>query len=183
MKKIVLLTVMMLCLISSASAQFQLQSDIHMKSYQGKKLPLFAVKEWVAKQPSVKGKYQLIDFWGIFAYPCTSITVPQLNELAKTFKKEVVVIGYSIDDAYYIRQLEDPVFNYPLATIDYEEIQTLFEFEGLPVTLLVNPDGKVIWQGHILIPNMPLTEKNIYYLTAEKLQEMIDADKKERNNQ
>lgn len=180
MKKILLLSLLLLCMGLQVSAQYKLDSnEAYAKSFQGKKLPAFSVQEWVTKKPNVKGKYQLIDFWGIFAYPCTSVTVPQLNKLAKTFAKEMVVIGYSIDEPFYIRQMEDPVFEYPIASVDPEEIMKLFEFEGLPVTMLVNPDGKVIWQGAVLIPNVPLSQKeDIFFLTAAKLREMIDADKK-----
>lgn len=179
MRKIILLALLLLCMGLQVSAQYRLDSnEVHAKSFQGKKLPAFSVQEWMTKKPDVRGKYQLIDFWGIFAYPCTSITVPQLNKLAKTFAKEVVVIGYSIDDPFYIRQIEDPVFRYPIASVDQEEIIKLFEFEGLPVTMLINPKGEVIWQGAVLIPNVPFSQKeDIFFLTEAKLREMIDTDK------
>lgn len=165
----------------SANAQYRLDEQSYSVDFTGKQMPSFNVNEWIPKEPKIKGKYGLVDFWGIFAYPCTSLTVPQLNRLAKEFKKELVVIGYSIDDAFYVRQLETPVFGYPIGTVDFEEIQKIFEFDGLPVTLLINPEGKVIWQGSVLLPDVPLSDKNIYFLSAAKLRSMIDADKLARN--
>lgn len=63
MKKILLLSLLLLCMGLQVSAQYKLDSnETYAKSFQGKKLPAFSVQEWVTKKPNVKGKYQLIDF-------------------------------------------------------------------------------------------------------------------------
>lgn len=149
-------------------------------SYVGKKLPNFSVVEWISDKPDCKGKYRLIDFWGIFSYPVSSITVPHLNKLSRKFK-DVVFIGFALDKAFYVKQVEDPIIKYYSATVVWKEIMSeVFKFEGLPVTLLVNPQGKVIWQGFVLkIKPSSSDIKDRFFLTESKLREMINKDKKE----
>lgn len=185
MKKIYLILFITLSVNICVKSQIRLEAkDAGANiSFVGKQFPDIKINEWVGKAPKIKGRYKIIDFWGIFAYPCTSLTTPQLNTIQKKLKRDVIVIGMSADDAFYIKQVEDPKFKYPVCSVDWEQVMKLFNFDGLPITLIVNPQGKVIWQGYVLKPNIPLTEKDIFFLTVDKVKEIINRDKNEQKIQ
>lgn len=64
------------------------------KSVLNEKAPELKVAEWVSKKPDTKGKFVLVDFWATWCGPCRK-AIPELNELQKQFKDNLVVIGIS----------------------------------------------------------------------------------------
>lgn len=158
----------------SANAQIQIPGfQSSAKSYINQKCPEFEIKEWVSKQPNVKGKFVLIDFWAIWAYPCTHYTIPYLNDLAKNFKKDLVVIGLSQEEPFYINQMEEPKIKYYNATIDTLVAYKTFRLQEYPFSYLVDPDGMVVWEGLTMKELDEEQDKLIPGLTEAELRKKI----------
>ncbi|HCD29618.1 MAG TPA: hypothetical protein DEQ73_03345, partial [Phycisphaerales bacterium] len=51
---------------------------------QGEDAPEFSVAQWVSKQPDMKDKTVVIDFWATWCGPCRA-AIPHMNELQQTF--------------------------------------------------------------------------------------------------
>lgn len=184
MKKVQLCCLIFLFSVIGMSAQqhiYNSSSKEEFISYVGKQLPDLGIIEWISKKPNVKGKYQLIDIWAIFAYPITSHTVPHLNKLAKEYKKEVAVIGVAADQPFYVRQVEQPTIEYYNAVSTWKHLTDVFRIDGFPMTLLVNPEKKVIWQGYVIRPHIKFSSPDVFFLNSKRLKEMIDADKVKRS--
>lgn len=158
------------------SANAQTEMPVYQrsaKSYINQKCPAFEIKEWVSKHPNVKGKFVLIDFWAIWAYPCTYYTIPYLNDMAKKFKKDLVVIGLSREEPFYINQMEEPKIKYYNATIDTLVAYKTFRLQEYPFSYLIDPDGMVVWEGLTMKDLDEEQDKLIPGLTEAELRKKI----------
>ena len=166
MRKI-LITSLLLCLFSfGIQAQWKRQP-----SFKGQRFPEFTVKEWISKQPKLKGKFILVDFWCIEAYPVTHRTIPYQNQLAKKYKKQLQVIGLTHDEANIVKLMVEPYIQYYSGIVDWDTINDIFKLEGWPTSYLIDPEGTVVWEGYVLKEGQG--EKNVFNLTEEKLEQFF----------
>lgn len=168
MKRLIL-AVVLACYALGGNAQPE--EEMFKRSLLGQKLPAFEVQEWLGEQPDTKGKYVLVDFWNILAYPVVRRTVPHQNHLAEKFKDKLCVIGLTSGDPYIVSLIVDPVIEYYNGIIDYKVEEELFDIQAWPATYLVNPEGIVIWEGNVLKEGQG--ERNVFNLTEERLEELL----------
>jgi thiol-disulfide isomerase/thioredoxin len=92
-----------------------------------------------------RGKWTVVNFWATWCGPCLK-EMPELSAL-DAMREHIVVIGLAYEDT----TLEDmqaflekrPVV-YPIALVDvYDPPKDFDTPRGLPMTVLVGPDGKV----------------------------------------
>lgn len=92
-----------------------------------------------------KGKVVLLDFWATWCVPCQS-EIPHFVEFQNNYAAQgFQVIGVSMDDG------PDPVrafyqqykMNYPVAMGSTQLAQSYGGILGLPVTFLIDRDGKI----------------------------------------
>ena len=93
-----------------------------------------------------RGKWVYINYWASWCQPCVR-EIPLLNDIAKEYAGNVVVLAMNYDkpekealvdlvkqaNIHYASLLEDPQ---PRLGID--------EVEGLPTTVVINPEGWVV---------------------------------------
>jgi thiol-disulfide isomerase/thioredoxin len=97
-----------------------------------------------------RGHPVIVDFWATWCSPCRR-QIPELVALYKRYNKTngLVVIGMSCDQiqgdglSAVSSFVEEFKINYPIALAD-EELTESLGIEGLPTTLFVGPDGKII---------------------------------------
>ncbi len=132
---------------------------------EGDKAPNFSLKSVdgkTVKLSDYKGKIVIIDFWATWCPPCRR-GVPDLISIQKEFKKDVVVIGISLDREKTIKDvpgfIKDYGINYPVVygddkvTIDYGGIRSI------PTSFVIDRKGNVV-DSHIgLVPKEVFTDK------------------------
>ncbi len=98
-------------------------------------------------QPSDwQGKWVYINYWAEWCKPCAE-EIPELNKFAET-QKNVLVVGVNFDNpppVEALKQLSRMRIGFAIAMND--SIQQVFPHTvptGLPGTVVVNPEGKVV---------------------------------------
>jgi thiol-disulfide isomerase/thioredoxin len=144
------------------------EKDVHAKDLRGKPAPELLIEEMLTDRPVKEGKVVLIDFWATWCRPCRE-TIPELNEIQKKFKDDLVVIGVSNESASRVRKfLKDTKVEYALGLDPRSRTATEIGVTHIPHVLLVSTDNVVRWQG------FPLDEKD--RLTEKIVKQVIDAD-------
>lgn len=132
--------------LASASAQMPPQPKLE-------RLPEFSVVTLDGKKlttTDLRGKVVLLDFWATWCVPCLQAT-PELKALAASLAKEdFLILGISIDDDR--KALEGYIAKEKLAWPQYWDQGKMltyrtFRINSFPTYLLVDPDGKVVYQS------------------------------------
>ncbi len=112
---------------------------------------------------SFKGKVILLNFWATWCGPCKA-EIPGFVELQSAYPKDLVVVGYSVDDdAPKARAFADEYkMNYPiLLGLGREDVQEAYgPIYGIPASFLISRDGRVC-KKHMGIAPKALFEKEI----------------------
>jgi len=101
---------------------------------------------------SFKGKYVLVDFWASWCKPCR-MENPHVVAAYNRFRdKNFTVLGVSLDQAKepWLKAIKDDKLAWPqVSDLKFWEsaVVALYQFEGIPFNLLLNPEGEVIAQG------------------------------------
>ncbi|PZD78718.1 TlpA disulfide reductase family protein [Mesonia sp. K7] len=133
--------------------------DVFYKSNVGSNISNITLND-ISKKPinfnNLKGKYLLIDFWASWCVPCIQ-DFPFLKNLKKAHKENLNVISISIDKD--ITSWEKAIKKHQIdgfIHISLAQNQALrvaertFSVTGIPVKILVNPEGVIIgrWRGY-----------------------------------
>lgn len=113
-----------------------------------------AIKQW-------QGKFLVVNFWATWCKPCVD-EMPELAELQKDLAaKNVQLLGLGIDTPKNIAeftkkyQISYPVF---AAGMDGTSLSQAMgnKAGGLPFTVLISPDGKVVksYSGRLKMPEL-----------------------------
>ena len=98
------------------------------------------------KLSSFKGKVILLNFWATWCGPCKA-EIPGFVELQEKYKKDLVVIGYDVDDTAEKARpfVNEYKMNYPvLLGLGREDVQDAYgPIWGIPASFLISKDGKV----------------------------------------
>ncbi len=133
----------------------------------GKPAPKIVAERWLTgKSPDTKGKVVVLDFWATWCPPCRA-TIPELNEIAKEFGDDVVVIGLTSEKPEVVQKfMESTKMTYNVAVDTQSTTDKAVGVEGIPHVLIVSPDGVVRWQGFPLDDKEPLKKETIAKIVA-----------------
>ncbi len=127
--------------------------DFTMKDLDGKEVSL----------TSFKGKVILLNFWATWCGPCKA-EIPGFVELQNTYRDDLVVVGYSVDDtAPQARTFANQFkMNYPILLGEgREDVQDAFgPIWGIPASFIISREGKVC-KKHLGIAPKAVFEKEI----------------------
>lgn len=160
MKHIYLLTLGLFTALSFAQ-----EKELWAKSFINEAAPKFSVETWLSEIPETEGKFVLIDFWATWCGPCKK-AIPNLNAFHKQFKDRLVVIGLSNESLETVKKQKKPRIEYYNAIDTKGLLKTLYEVQGIPHCVIINPEGIVVWEGW---PDLEGFE-----LTAETIKELLN---------
>jgi len=101
---------------------------------------------------SLRGKVVLIDFWASWCGPCRGES-PNMVKLYNKFKPkgfEIYSVSLDKDKAPWVKAIKDDKLNWThVSELKFweSEVVSLYKFEGIPFTVLIDKNGKVIAKG------------------------------------
>ncbi|WP_395750550.1 TlpA family protein disulfide reductase [Prosthecobacter sp.] len=101
------------------------------------------------KAPSFAGKPLIVEFWATWCPPCRA-SIPHLNEVYKKFQpKGLEIIGVTDEDRPTVSKfLKEVPINYHVAFDNGGKFSKPFGIKGIPHAMILDKDGKVVWEGH-----------------------------------
>ena len=100
---------------------------------------------------SFKGKYVLVDFWASWCRPCREENPNVVSAFQKYRNKNFTILGVSLDknkESWTKAIMKDGLTWSHISDLQewYSPVVKLYEFNGIPFNVLVNPDGKIVAQ-------------------------------------
>lgn len=98
---------------------------------------------------SLRGKYVLIDFWGIWCAPCVA-EMPEVKAFQEKYKDKLVVLGINSGDTKEKVQKFIDKNGYGWQQLMSEKINTSdnfvtrFNVQGFPTKFIIDPNGKIV---------------------------------------
>jgi thiol-disulfide isomerase/thioredoxin len=121
------------------------------------------------KLSSYKGKVVVLDFWATWCTGC-KVEIPWYMEFQKKYQpKGLATIGVAMDEDGWKRvrpYLAQHPINYPIVIGD-ERFAALYRVTALPVTLLIDRNGKIA-DAHTGMVDKDAWEREIRQLLQEK---------------
>ncbi|MCL6493725.1 MAG: TlpA family protein disulfide reductase [Ignavibacterium sp.] len=169
MKKIFALSVLLI--VAFLSNQFNsvegkaLTGKSHIIFSSDKKAADFKLKTLEGKEVKLsdyRGKIVIIDFWATWCPPCRK-GIPDLISLQEEFKKDLVVIGISLDQQNTIKDLkpfiENYKINYPVVLGDEKVVKDYGGISAIPTSFIIDQKGNIV-DSHIgLVPKTVYTDQ------------------------
>ena len=96
---------------------------------------------------SLRGKYVLIDFWGVWCGPCVE-EMPTVKKYAKKYSDKLTVLGINSGDTKekMVKFLKENDYNWQqvLSGKDSDNLVLKFNVAGFPTKFIIDPEGKII---------------------------------------
>lgn len=120
------------------------------------------------KLSTYKGRVVLLDFWATWCEGC-KVEIPWYMDFQKKYKADgLSVVGVSMDEDGWKSVkpfLEKTPINYPIV-VGNQDLAQRFGVDALPVTLLIDRDGKIADQ-HVGMVNKDTFEGEIQILLKD----------------
>lgn len=159
----------------------------------GDAAPSLKIKEWVRgssvdiARDSAK-KVHIVEFWATWCPPC-KMTVPILTDFQKKYEQDLVVIGVTDEDdrgnttsaiRRFVKEQGDKM-SYTVAIDDRGATTGAYLAAagaiGLPHAFLVGRDGRILWQGNPMDPDLgeliPQVIDGTYSASSAKLEREV----------
>lgn len=122
----------------------------------GKKAPDFTLTSVDGKKVKLadyKNKIVIVDFWATWCGPCRR-GIPDLVALQNEYKKDVVIIGISVDrDKKAVPPfVKEYKINYPIVYADAAITEQYGGIQAIPTSFIIGRDGKIYDQHVGLVP-------------------------------
>lgn len=127
-------------------------ADFTLKTLDGKNVKL----------SDYRGKIVIIDFWATWCPPCRK-GIPDLISLQEEYKKDLVVIGISLDQQNTIKDLkpfiENYKINYPVVLGDEKVVKDYGGISAIPTSFIIDQKGNIVDKHIGLVPKTVYSDK------------------------
>ncbi len=131
----VILVIFAAASLAASSLEGQAAPDFVLRSASGENLRL----------SECRGDVVLINFWATWCGPCRQ-EMPLLDDLYGRYQRVgFSLLGINIDDdsRRAMQMVEELGVNFPVLFDESKEVSKLYEVEAMPVTVLVDREGRV----------------------------------------
>ncbi|MBL0024836.1 MAG: TlpA family protein disulfide reductase [Saprospiraceae bacterium] len=115
------------------------------------KASLIEVQSWInpTNAPEIKNdQFIMVDFWATWCGPCIK-AMDHLYELKKVTKDNIVFVSLTKENPEIVKQFFTIRQAKTMIAIDYNENTfNKFKVESIPFSVLIAPDGEIIWEGN-----------------------------------
>jgi thiol-disulfide isomerase/thioredoxin len=103
-----------------------------------------------------KGKVVLVDFWATWCAPCRQM-LPHIQKMYEDYKdKGLEVMAISAESSAKVTGFQsENKFDFPAYTDEGKEANNAFSITGLPTTIVIGKDGKVVYSTMGMDTNTP----------------------------
>ncbi len=115
---------------------------------------------------ALRGQWVVINYWAEWCKPCIE-EVPELNQLAEHYSKQVAVLGVNYDavtEDTLRQQAHRLQIEFPVLDVDPASVLKLNRPEVLPTTFVFSPQGELV--GSLVGPQSALGLASIMGLPA-----------------
>jgi thiol-disulfide isomerase/thioredoxin len=122
---------------------------------------LTSTKGKTIKLSDYRGKVVIVDFWATWCPPCRK-GIPDLIELQKEFKNDLVVIGVSLDQdtkSDVVPFIKKYGINYPIVYGTNQVIMDYGSINAIPTSFVINKEGKIVDKHIGLVPKSEYEKK------------------------
>lgn len=141
--------------IEPAYQDFKQRYMAEQQTAVGTDMPEIALQDTTGKEvklSSLEGKYVLVDFWASWCKPCRQENPNNVNIYNKYKNKGFEILGVSLDDKResWVKAIQQDGLPW-IHVSDLKGWETpiddQFGFNGIPFTILVSPEGKIVDRG------------------------------------
>ena len=128
-------------------------NEPRISGMEGQPAPDFALKSSTGENlrlSEYRGDVVMINFWATWCGPCRQ-EMPLLDELYARYQRVGFnLLGVNIDDdsRRAMQMIEELGVSFPVLFDARKEVSKLYEVEAMPVTVLVDREGKVRYVHH-----------------------------------
>ena len=124
------------CLLALCFTSSAFSNEIMLEDLNGTSIPL----------TSLKGKWVYINYWASWCGPCLH-EIPELNRFYEHHKTEnIAFCGVNYDGLplhEQVKLIRKIKLRYPSLADDPKDVLRLGDIQGVPVTFIFNPEGKL----------------------------------------
>ncbi|MFF2479647.1 redoxin domain-containing protein [Paenibacillus sp. NPDC058071] len=145
-RKMILLLILIVLLTGAAFAILDFDPPPEQSAVPGDSAPPFAtidLREAPVSLADYKGKGVLLNFWASWCNPCVN-ELPLLNEAYKLTGIEMLAINVGEKPEVVQKFVDRYGLAFPIAMDMKMAIKQQYRVVGLPLTVLVNKDGKIV---------------------------------------
>jgi thiol-disulfide isomerase/thioredoxin len=95
----------------------------------------------------LRGKWVIVNFWATWCVPCR-VEMPEFEAIYEKYSGQLEILAINDNEPVeLVADYRDELgLTFPLLLNPSRETLTDYKVLGLPITVIVNPDGLLVWQ-------------------------------------
>lgn len=116
----------------------------------------------------LRGQWVMLNFWATWCGPCVA-EMPFLQDIANTHSEELILLGINYyESAEDVRPfVTEHRLNFPILMDPSDAMMADYSVQALPQTILIDPQGRIIWRKYGPINEDTFNEELAKFLESD----------------